>query len=227
MNKQLFQTLSKYPFVFESTFHDSAELKQNKTCIEKCKEKDCLKLQENGDHLNEYICSKGYNNILLVINELKFIVNGLIYKDNKVVPAGRKKVRSEWIIDKDSVLLFANKIEQIEKHIVNRVNETTEKNFSMFHDFKTSMSIFYNCTQDIISKLPGIDFEDKLKNSEKSYQDLYDALDLITHQLGMIDVVVNPSSISFGNKREMNIYKLFHKMMKLFEHISTKKKYIF
>ena len=40
----------------------------------------------------------------------------------------------------------------------------------------------------------------------------------------MIDVIANPASITFGNKKEISIYKLFHKMSILFRHISVKEK---
>jgi len=224
MDLELFKTLSKYPFVFDGQFYDSAELKQNRTCIDKCKEKDCLQHFLTNTNLSEYVCSKGYDNLLLIVGELKFLLNGLIYNTNKTVPQGRKEVRKEWITDKDSVLLFTTKIQEIEKHIKNSVNETTEKNFSMFHDFKTSMTIFFNCTQDIISKLPGNTFLEKLDNSDKSYQDLYNSLELITSQLRMVDVIINPKSIVFGNKKTINIYQLFEKIKILFGHLSTKKR---
>ena len=74
------------------------------------------------------------------------------------------------------------------------------------------MSFFTNC---------GLR-EEKLEQSDKSIKDLYDALDLITSQLGMIDVIANPASIKFGNPKEINIYKLFHKISILFKHISVK-----
>ena len=99
-----------------------------------------------------------------------------------------------------------------------------EKNFSMFHDFKTSMSIFFNCTQDIINKQPGTSFIDKLEKSDSSYKDLYNSLELITSQLRMVDVIINPKSIVFGNKKTINIYRLFEKIKILFGHLSTKKR---
>lgn len=226
MDLSLFNTLSKYPFVFEGEFYNSVELKQNKTCSDKCILKDCNELFSRKNNLEEYVCSKGYNNILLIIGEFKFILNGLIYKNNTSVPQGRKNVRIEWIVDRAAVLLFAKKIIKIESHLNKSILETTEKNFSMFHDFKTSMSIFFNCTQDIINKLPGNSFEDKLRNSDSSYKDLYNSLELITSQLGMIDVIINPKSIEFGNKKSINLYRLFEKIKILFAHLTAKKKNI-
>jgi len=220
---ELFKSLSKYPFIFEGKFYDSVELSQNKTCA-KCKEKDCIQSLSDKNNLTEYLCSKKYDNIVIAVGNLRFILNALIFKTNITVPKGRKEVRQDWIEDKQVVLLFASKIQEIEKHLINRVNETMEKNFSMFHDLKTSMSIFFNCTQDIISKLPGNTFEEKLKNSDKSYQDLYNSLELITSQLGMVDVIINPKSIEFGRRKVINLYRLFEKIKILFGHLAIKKR---
>jgi len=145
MDLDLFKSLSKYPFLYEESFYDSTELKQNKTCL-KCAEKDCITFLSNKGHLTEYVCSKHYNTIVIIINNLKFILNGLIYKTNKLVPQGRKEARKDWIVNQESVMNFIYKIQEIEKHLINKINETMEKNFSMFHDFKTSMIIFFNCT---------------------------------------------------------------------------------
>jgi light-regulated signal transduction histidine kinase (bacteriophytochrome) len=223
MDLTLFKSLSKYPFIGDGGLYDSNELPQNKTCVEKCKEKDCLSLLDK-ETSAEYICSKGYNNILIVIDDIKIILNGLIFKDNKTVPAGRKDVRQSYIVEKKDVDIFLKKIEEVERYLWKRINENTEKNFSIFHDFKTSMSIFYSCTHDIINKLPGDTFLEKLESSDKSYKDLYDSLDLITSQLGMIDVIINPKSIFFGAKRPINLYRLFEKIKMLFGHLSTKKR---
>lgn len=224
MDVELLKSVSKYPFITDDSFQDSIELKQNKTCVEKCKEKDCLSLFSKESNLSEYNCSKGYDNLLHIVGDFKYITNGLIYKTNKVIPQGRKDVRKEFIVDKESVLIFSNKIQEIENHLTKRNNETMEKNFSMFHDFKTSMSIFFNCTQDIINKQPGTSFIDKLEKSDSSYKDLYNSLELITSQLRMVDVIINPKSIVFGNKKTINIYRLFEKIKILFGHLSTKKR---
>jgi K+-sensing histidine kinase KdpD len=223
MDLELFQAISKYPFLNNDIQYDTVELVQNKTCL-KCKEKDCIDFLNRSSDLEHYVCSKDYDNLAINIGEIRFVLNGLIFKSNKKIPIGRKEVRKEWIVDEKDVHIFSDKIRAIESNLVKRANETTEKNFSIFHDFKTSMKIFFTCTQDIINKLPGTNFEEKLKNSESSYQDLYHSLRLISSQLGMIDVIMNPESISFGSKREINVYKLFDKVRILFGHLSEKKR---
>lgn len=224
MDVELFNAISRYPFVYNGDFFDSKELKQNKTCIEKCKDKDCIEyFSRNNKFGEEYVCSKGYDNLNFVINDFTCFVNGLIYESNRSVPNGRKEVRKDWIVDKNKVLMFSDKIYNIEKHVNKRLLDTTETNFSMFHDFKTSMTILFSCTQDIINNLPGDSFNQKLENSDRSFKDLYNALELITSQLGMIDVILNPKSIEFGVKKRINLYRLFEKIKILFGHLSNKK----
>lgn len=224
MNINLFHTLSKYPFIFDTKFYSTMELRQNKTCLDKCTKKDCMNLLSQTNDLTEYTCSKGYDNILLKIGEFSAVLNGLIYTSNKSVPVGRKEVRKDWIVPREAVLSFAKKIQEIERHLVKRENETTIKNFSIFHDFKTSMKIIYSCTEEIISNLPGISFEEKLEGSGEKYQSLYHSLSLLTSQLRLIDIIANPQSISFGTKKSINIYQLFDKVKRLFEHLAEKRR---
>ncbi len=224
MELQLFKSISRYPFIYQGVLFDSIELQQNKTCIQKCKNKDCVRYFTNGCQDTHFICSKGFDCFLFSFDGYDYILNGLITKSNNIIHRSRKDVRLDWIVDLESILLFEKKLNEISKYIKIRENESIEKNFAMFHDFKTSMNIFFTCTQDIINSLPGSSFEEKLENSGKSYKDLFNALELITTQLGMIDVIINPKSISFGTKREINIFKLFHKIRLLFDHLAIKKR---
>ncbi|WP_127132980.1 sensor histidine kinase [Pseudoflavitalea rhizosphaerae] len=225
MDAKLFTALSKFPYIANGEFFDSVELKQNKTCLTKCKQRDCIAALSTAMNGAEYICQQGYNNTLMRFKEFSVIINGMIFQDNASIPKGRLAVREKWIVAKEDVTLFQRKMTEIEGYIDQKEAESIEKNFSMFHDFKTSMNIFFNCTQDIIRSLPGTTFENKLDTSDAAYQTLYHALGLITSQLGMIDVIINPRSILLGNKtNEINIYKLFDKVQKLFYHIVLKKR---
>ena len=224
MDLDLFKTISQFPFYHNDNFYDSDTLKQNKTCISKCKNKECITFLSNKCSGSEYQCPNGYNNLLIILRDKFYILNGLIYRTNRTISRERKEARTDYIIDRDDLFKQLRKYELIDSSVNQKTNEAIEKNLTMFHDFKTSMSIFFSCTQDIINKLPGDSFLKKLENSDKSYKDLYNALELITSQLRMIDVIINPKSIEFGKKKQINIYRLFEKMKILFEHLSSKRK---
>ena len=225
MNLQLFKVISEYPFIHESNFYDSDQLRQNSYCIKKCKEKDCFKQFKIESHKNEYECSKNYNTIFLKFDNFKVLLNGILF-EKKEISKELRYSKSDWIISKEKLLFFILKLEEIERNLISSENEVTEKNFSMFHDFKTSMNIIFSCTQNIIDNLPGNTFEEKLHSSEDVYKDLYNSLRLITSQLGMLDVIINPGSISFGNQKEINIFKLFDKIRLLFRYHSASKRNI-
>src|SRR5690554_6888369 len=118
MDIELFSSISKYPFVHENGFFNSKDLNQNKTCFDKCKEKDCVTfLNDNTENGLEYVCSKGYNNYLISFSDFKCVLNGLIFENNKTVPIGRKEVRKEWFVSKSEIVSFVEKLFEIEKHI--------------------------------------------------------------------------------------------------------------
>ncbi len=211
MDLELFKTISRYPFINDGEFFDSIELAQNKTCVEKCKDPVCKEYFTKNGGENQFLCPKGFDCFLIDIEKERYILNGLIKKTNRSILQTRREAREAWIVNEDAVNIFINKIFAINKHILYRENESVIKNFSMFHDFKTSMNIFFHCTHDIINKLPGKDFEDKLDQCEKVYKDLFNSLQLITSQLGMMDVIINPKSISFGTLREISISNYFTK----------------
>lgn len=223
MDLELIKKLSKYPFIYKNLFYDSIELKQNKTC-KNCKNQDCLVFYDREDNIKRFTCSQEYDNLLFIINDSKFLFNGLIFNGNTTIPKGRKDARINWLVNKEDISIFIEKLTDIESHISDRINSAKEKNFSMFHDFKTTMNIVFTCTQDVIYGLHGNSFSDKLEGAATTIKDLYSSLSLITSQLGMMDVIVNPSSITFGNKKDINLYKLFHKMSILFGHVSNKRK---
>lgn len=216
MEFSLFVIIAEFPFIHEENFYPSSKLEQNKTCLSKCHQKDCLTGFTN--KTNNYTCSKGYNNVLAQIEGERYILNGLIFRDNKEVPEGRKKVRIAHLTSLTEVNEFILKVQKISENIRMGIDDRMVKNLSMFHDFKSSMNIFFDCTQNIINSLPGTSFENKLESSSSSYKDLYNALELITSQLGMIDVVSNPKSITFGSTKSVNIYRMFDKYRILFNH---------
>ena len=107
MDVELFNAISRYPFIYNGELFDSKELSQNKTCIEKCRDKDCVKYFSNNNKSGEeYVCSKGYNNLNFAINDFSCFINGLIYESNRIIPTGRKEVRKDWIVDRNRVILL-------------------------------------------------------------------------------------------------------------------------
>jgi signal transduction histidine kinase len=66
-----------------------------------------------------------------------------------------------------------------------------------------------------IQEQKGRHFNEKLDNSSSNLKNLHDAVDLTRDQMEMIDVIINPGSITNGLFKKMNIYRLFERVSKL------------
>ena len=223
MDKDLFSRLVLYPFIHKSELYDSIHLAQNKTCLKNCKEQNCSTFLNETPKESYFRCKMGFDNFRIVLNNNEYILNGLILTDNKVIPQGRKEARKEYIVRNNILESHINYLKDLNEVINKKILENIEENISVFHDVKTSVGIVTACSEGLINANNGRDFNEKLNNSSQTLRDLYDAVDLVNSQLGMIDIIVNAQSITYGNKRNINIFQLFHRVAKLFKHRADKK----
>jgi K+-sensing histidine kinase KdpD len=223
MDKEIFSKLVLYPFIYKSERFDSIHLAQNKTCLKNCKDQYCSTFLNETAKESYFRCKMGFDNFRIILSNNEYILNGLILTDNKVIPTGRKEVRKEYIVRKTIFESHINYLKDLNEIISKKILENIEENISVFHDVKTSVGIVTACSEGLINANIGRDFNEKLNNSSHTLRDLYDAVDLVNSQLGMIDIIVNTQSITYGNKKSINIFQLFHRVAKLFIHRADKK----
>jgi K+-sensing histidine kinase KdpD len=153
----------------------------------------------------------------------KYIINGVIDVANKTITKERKQSRSNYIIPLNYINDLCDTLSNIDSLITTKLKEDIEKNFGVFHDVKNSVGIVQSCMENYLAVQPGSEFTEKLRNCDKNLQDLYDAMKLVNSQLGMIDIMVNTKSINQGNRHYINVFKLFHRLAKLFQYKASKK----
>ena len=224
MNFELFQNLSDFPYIWDLTKYDGKKFSQNKHCL-KCKKMDCCELLNS--KASEHVCERGFNSYVVELKEGKAIVNGLISSDNKIIKSGRRDARLEYLVQSDYIKKYISDFGMISKAIDNGIKNNIKDNFTLFHDVRSSYGIAFSNLESLIFEQPGNSFYDKLQNCDQKLVDLYDSLDLVNSLLDLIDVMVNPAAIVQGTKREMNIFKLTHKLTKLFGVKSEKRNLTF
>jgi len=128
MKQDLFHSIIEAPYIYKEVFYDSDKLPQNKSCI-KCKERDCLGLYRSNTQFDEYICSKGFNSMLIYLNEAKFILNGLILDTNNSISKERKEARKEYYIKCNNLDLLNSRILKINEHFTKKINDNIEQHF--------------------------------------------------------------------------------------------------
>ena len=79
------------------------------------------------------------------------------------------------------------------------------------------MGIVSKFLDNLVQEQEGRSFKEKLDGSSPNLKNLYDAIDLTRDQMQMIDVIVNPGSITNGSYKRTNLYKLFERVGKLMQ----------
>lgn len=231
MKLEIFTELCEFPFIYNGRFYDGFQLGQNRYCTRKCKNRNCLYLasntsdQERNTIVRNY-CQKGYDLLLYKDSDGNcYALNGIIKKSNSRINKDIYKSRTEMIVDDERLVVFEKKIVYIEEQLGKSITSTDDlgRNYAILHDVKTAIGIVSNYAEEIVNFQPGADFSQKLRNSPSEIRNLYDAVDLTNSQLQMIDIVINPDSITYGKTTPTNIYRLFEKISKLLSSRAAKK----
>jgi signal transduction histidine kinase len=220
MDFDLFKTLTKLPYIWQGQRHDSNSLSQNKHC-QKCRTLECT--SEESMIKEENICQLGFNSFVFILKTGKVVFNGLILDDNKIIKSGRKEARKEYLLSRNYIKGCIGELNEITSAIEEGIKNNIRENFTLFHDVRTSYGIAFSNLESIIFEYNGSNFSEKLQNSGQRIIDLYDSLDLVNSLLDLIDVMVNPAAIVQGSRKDINLYRLSHKLTKLFGAKAKKK----
>ncbi len=221
MDHNIILKASRFPFVYNGVFYDSILLKQNKTCLSNCEKKDCIDFYHSSFASSTYNCYKNFDCILIISESGdKVMINGVIIDDQKDVHNNR--FRSKYRISSKETNFLIGQMELLMKVELSEIDSLNPQ-FSILHDIKTTYGIILSQVELLINKQEGRSFEKKIRNCEQELSDLYDAIGLANSQLGMIDVLVNPSKITHGLKRNINLFQLFERVSRLFRAKANKK----
>lgn len=218
MKFELLNNIIEYPFIYNSELYNSYKLEQHRNCL-KCKDYSCLVVDaKNNSNYKHLLCSYKFDCFHFKLSNETIVINGLILNDNNEISKERKKARSAYILKEKDIVEHIVRLQKIDELLLSEITDNIEQNFSVFHDIKTAYGLVNSSLDSYIHKQRGNTFEDKIYNCHQDIIDLYDALELVNSQIGMIDAVINPQSIIQGTKKSINIYKMFHKISKLFEY---------
>lgn len=220
--ENLISIVSKFPILFNGDLSDGSHVSINPTC-KSCVSRDC-EHKLNSNNFEKYVCSKGYDCFFINSDGTKVGVIGVFLSSNSALSKSMKKVRTQYSTYGKEIEIETKKIRKIieqlkrintenEENCLERIQDKTVANFSLLHDIKTSIGIAYSQIEKIIY----YESENKFYDKSKLQTDLYDSLELSNSQLAMINIVNNPASITYGQKINSNIFKLFHKLSNLFK----------
>lgn len=218
MELELVQLIGSFPFVFKNEMYESNSLAVNKYCHKRCKTRECISLSKSQSKPTEFICHKGYNCVPFLFNDQLFMTFGIILNDNNVIKQGTIGIKPEYLTTREKLFSEIDKLNTLHS----LTNQAIIKNFSLFHDVKSSNAIAYRIVEDYIISQSGSVFHEKLDSVDQEIKDLYDAIELVAKQLEIIDIMVNPEIPSKSDTIDANLFKLIHKLKKLFNRRAHK-----
>lgn len=222
----LVRLLCPYPTIDDDgKLMDGFLVTQPNVC-RKCADKLCRDMS-NGDTselIMHKICAKGLSCLLVRSAFGTLTCNGILLKEHNLScpPQLRKQIQENKIALAElqrwyqSLMTAIPVIEgQAGKNVVDAVNS--------LHDVTTGVSLVMRNAEAIITTLPGDTDEARIEGAPDQLKSLLKSVQLLHRRLLMPSYVTNPQSASHGQKRRTPIYKIFHRMVRLFEQLAAKK----
>lgn len=212
---QILSTISYLPIITNDGVLDGSSISASSYC-KKCVDKHCL--TEISATENHNICRHGFSYSAINFSGQKICIGGYInsQKNNKIGGFRRKELNRLLATD-DSVNNIIKNINKAEVALNKIQLAATSETISFLHDVRTSLSLVMSSCERLIAKARGASFAEKLRGADPDTFRLYQAIALLSDQLGLVDVLSNPESIAYGAKSRSDIYQFFYKMVKLFE----------
>lgn len=210
----------------EGTLFDGLSIAQPLKC-RKCVKKSCRQqLAKSSDRAVLHdACEYGYSVVSIPTTYGSMWVNGVFVPfQNTAMDAKMRKANKSQKTPWEQVIRYAAALQGATAAIQAELREHTADAVAGLHDIKTAVGIVLRNAEAIVSKLPGYDDYERIENADSSLKSLLKSVNLLDSRLKLGALVANPDSASYGQKRQTPVYKLFHRMVRLFEEIASRRR---
>lgn len=223
---ELLKLICPYPTIDEKgNFADGYLILQPRAC-RKCKLKKCVAnlTSEQGKQICHSVCPIGFSLVTFSWPFGQILCNGIIVGAlNTACPPPIRKSNKDQKVAWEEIQSWHGAISKIIP-IFNRLcEEKARELIEGLHDVTTAVNLVTRNAEAIIGELKGGTDDDKIENAPPVMKSLLKSIELLNTRLLMSSIVANPSSVAFGQKRPTPVYKVFHRMVKLFEEEANRK----
>lgn len=224
---EIIRAASPYPTIREDgELFDGLLLPQSKKCV-LCIDRSCRRNMDGGQ-VNGYplhvVCEYGLSVIAIPTSVGILLVNGVyIPEHNPAMPKNTRKANRQRKIATATIDMYWRSIKKTEDTILEAIEQRTTYAVSGIHDIRTAVSLVYRNAEVIVANFRGDSMEEKIEQASPDMKCLLKSVQLLKSRLEMTSIANNPISASFGRKRQTPIYKMFHRMVRLFEEEANQK----
>ncbi len=174
--------------------------------------------QECGEACHHFECPKRMSIYQIQFQWGSVICNGLLdARLNRSCPPAVRKANKSQRITLEQISkwqsAFLRSVETVEQLVDTRVVEAIQG----LHDVKTAVSIVTRNAEAIVQTLEGATDDERIETADPPLKGLLKSVELLRTRLAMSSIVANPEAASYGRTHPTPIYKMFHRMVKLFE----------
>jgi hypothetical protein len=214
-----------YPTVNEQgVFRDGYLVRQPRACL-KCDPKGCLTTlnAEQKEQIVHSVCPKGFSLVVLSWPHGRILCNGLIVAAlNTVCPSSIRKAHQGQKVAWEEILSWHKGASKMIPLVDQCCDEKAYELIEGLHDVTTAVNLVTRNAEAIIAKLEGDTDDVKIDNAPPPLKSLLKSIELLHTRLSMSSIVANPESASFGQKHPVPVYKVFHRMVRLFEELAAR-----
>lgn len=219
------RALCPYPTISkDGNLFSGHQISHPKKCT-KCTTRCCKSLGEDSQiPLSHFICENGLSVFAIQSDGIRLIVNGVLENQlNEICPKPtRKSLRSNKIRLED-MQRWLDSLSSIRSTITQLIEHQVEQTIASLHDVRTAVNLVYRNAESTISCYPGETFDEKVQGAPNHLKDLLLSVGMLATRFAASSIVANPQAVRMGAKRRGPVYKIFHKMVRLFFAIANRR----
>ena len=178
----------------------------------------------NNDSISHFICPSGVSIVSLKFLCGDLLCNGLLVKIlNDKCPSLIRKQLQTHKVSHEEIKEWQENLSQNLPIIESLAEQKASELVDSLHNVRAAVNVVNRNTESLIATLPGDSDEERIDNAAPPLKSLLKSVELLNSKLPLTSILNNPASASHGQKRPCPVYRIFHKMVRLFEKIAAQK----
>jgi K+-sensing histidine kinase KdpD len=201
---------------------DGFIFRQPRRC-RKCHDTSCWDYTTDvTDHAPHHFgCPKGISLVVFPFPDGPLLCNGIIVEElNRHCPSRVKKDNQEQLVSWEVAKSWHRAVNSFEPMLAHVADAKTREAILGLHDVKTAVSLITRNAEALIRTLPGETDDERIECAAPPLKSLLKSVELLHARLAMSSIAANPEAASHGRQHPTPIYRVFHRMVRLFEEIA-------
>ena len=178
-----------------------------------------------GDGVWHFTCPKKWSVLVFRWGQTELVVNGIFVpeKNSSLSVDLRKEHRSNRVRWADALEWNRGVASQALALLEQAVSDKSREAVEGLHDVKTAVSLVVRNAEAILPQYPGRNSDEQIESAPDDMKSLLKSVQLLNSVLQMSSILANPESAAFGRRHPLPVYRVFHRMVRLFEQLAAKK----